>query len=201
MSQKFNDRVIQNAHKIYYIAKVYNEKSMVVLSQIFNIPPIDFNAAAWAGMDIGLFKVDDQNVITLGDEPKEYQFGELAEHLIDILPYTIGKVNKNEAVLEEGYLDNWMAGFPQADVIVAVKKLLEDNVLAVQEIVDVDVIPLNREERRKPENKKIGKTEERVETTYTFYTLYENRDQKWHEKQFKDAKKLQKSDKEQTQAE
>lgn len=189
---KFNARVTANAHKIYYIAKAYEEKNMVVLSQMFQIPPIEFNAAAWAAVDLGLLEIDDKNIITLKDEPKEYQFGELVDHLLDIIPYTVGKVNDNEAVLEETYFQNWTAGFPQQDVIVAVKRLLELGTLAQLEIKDVDVIPLNREERRKPENKKIGKTEERIENIYTFYTLAENADKDWHEKQFKDAKKLQK---------
>lgn len=189
---KFNARVTANAHKIYYIAKAYEEKNMVVLSQMFQISPIEFNAAAWAAVDLGLLEIDDKNIITLKDEPKEYQFGELVDHLLDIIPYTVGKVNDNEAVLEETYFQNWTAGFPQQDVIVAVKRLLELGTLAQLEIKDVDVIPLNREERRKPENKKIGKTEERIENIYTFYTLAENADKDWHEKQFKDAKKLQK---------
>lgn len=185
---KFNKRVTQNAHKIYYMAKVYEQYNMVYLSQMFDMPPIDFNAAAWAAVEMGLLEVDDKNIITLKEEP-EYEFGELVDHLIDIIPFTIGKVNENEAVLEEGYFQNWTAGFPQQDVIVATKKLVEDGVIVTKEIIDREVTKLNREQRRK---RKDGKTEEVTEETYIFYTLAENADKDWHEKQFKDAKKLQK---------
>lgn len=188
---KFNDRVTQNAHKIYYIAKVYEEDNIVTLSQMFQIPPIEFNAAAWAAVELDLLKINDDNTIELGKEPKEYQFGELVEHLMDIIPFTVGKVNEQEAVIEEGYFQNWTSGFPQQDVIVATKRLVELDKLATLEIVDKDVIKLNREQRRKRTD---GKTEIVNESTYTFYTLPENKDKDWHEKQFKEAKNLRKEE-------
>ena len=184
---KDNTRVLENAHKIYYLAKVYEQDDMVHLSQMFDIPPIEFNAAAWYGQDLGLFAVSDSNKITLGDAPADFQFGELVKHLMEVLPFTIGKVNEKEAVIEEGYLSNWTAGFPQQDTIIAIKELIAQGVLAELRITDVDVIPLNREQRRARDD---GKTEERIESEYIFYTLKENEDKGWHEKQFKDAKKL-----------
>lgn len=197
---KFNERTLQNIHKLRFIAGQYKERNMVVLSQMFQIPPIEFNAAAWGAVDLGYLKINDDNTFELLKEPEEYKFGELVDHLMDIIPYTVAKVNEKEAVLEEGYFQNWTAGFPQQDVICATKKLVADEKLSILEIVDKDVVPLNREERRKPENKKIGKTEEVIESTYYFYTLPENADKDWHEKQFKDAKKLQKQQREQSQA-
>lgn len=183
---KFNDRVTQNAHKIHFIASVYQENNLVTLSQYFQIPPIEFNAAAWAGKEMGLFEIDDQNNITLASAPEKYQFGELVDHLLDIIPFTIGKINETEAVLEETFLQNWMAGFPEQDQVVAIKTLVQDKKIATKQIVDKDVVPLNREQRRK---RKDGKTEEVIESTYTFYTLFENADKDWHEKQFREANK------------
>jgi len=203
---KFNKRVTENAHKIFYVAQAYDEKNIVTLSQMFQIPPIEFNAAAWAAVELGMMKINDDNTIELKTAPKEYSFGELVDHLMDIIPFTTGKVNENEADLEEGYFQNWTAGFPQQDVIVATKRLIEEGKLATYDIVDRDVIKFNREERRK---RKDDKTEEVIENVYTFYTLPKFVDERWGEKQFKDAKKLQKKaeteqkqyNKEQTQAE
>jgi len=190
---KFNDRVINNAHKIYYVAKAYGEEDIVRLSQLFQIPPIEFNAGAWAAVELGLLDISEKNEIKLLKEPKEYSFGELVDHLMDIIPFTTGRVNANKADLEETYFQNWTAGFPQQDVIVAVKRLIELDKLATYDIIDRDVIKFNREQRRKRTD---GKTEEVIENTYTFYTLPENIKERWGEKQFKDAKKLQKAQQE-----
>lgn len=188
---KFDKRTTENIHKLVFLVREYSDKSIVELSKMFQTSPIEFNAAAWGAVDEKFIKINDDNSVELLDQPKEFAFGELVEHLMEIIPYTVGKINENEADIEDQYFLNWAAGFPDHDIMIAVKKLLADGKLASYEIVDVDVIPLNREERRKPENKKIGKTEERVENTYTFYTLPENKDKRWGEKQFKDAKKLQ----------
>ena len=189
---KYNKRVIQNAHKIHYVAKVVGSEveSLKVLSQLFETPKIEFDVAAWAAEDLGLITINDDNTFELHDKPDdlEYDFGELANHLIEVIPLLVARVNKYETVIEEGAIQNQCNGFPQQDVICALKWIEGEGLVTVNKIVDVDVIKFNREERRKRED---GKTEERIESEYYFYTLPENADKDWHEKQFKDAKQLQ----------
>lgn len=196
----FNKRTVENAHKIYFVAKVLKDEvnDLVLLSRIFSMPKIDFDVAAWAARDLGLIKINDDNTFDLLEEPKEYQLSELTQHLMDIVPILVAEVNANETVIEEEILQGHCNGFPQQDIIMAIQMLVDNGTLALQEILDREVIKLNREERRKPENE--GKTEEVIESTYYFYTLPENADKDWHEKQFKDAKKLQNKTKEQPQA-
>ena len=194
---KFDKRTTENIHKLVLMIREYPDKKLTDIDQygnengiagLYQTSPIEFNAAAWGAVDEGFIKINDDNSVELLKEPKEYVFSELTEHLMEIIPYTIGKINEKEADIEDEYFGGWTAGYPPQDLIAAVTTLIAEGKLAKYDIVDVDIIKFNREERRK---RKDGKTEERVENTYTFYTLPENVEKRWGEKQFKDAKKLQ----------
>lgn len=195
--EKLNKRMIENAQKIAYMASVYPEKKMTEqdirtgedhgLAGLFQTSPIEFNAAAWAAQDLGYLDVGKDNTITIKDLPEEWNFGELVEHLMTELPYCVGKINANEADIEDEYLGSmWTAGFPAQDVAIAIKRLIETKQLASYEVKNETHIKPNREERRK------GAEEKTIVDVYTFYTLPENADKRWGEKQFEDPEKLQK---------
>lgn len=182
----FNKRTTENIHKLYYLAMQYPDKDIVGLSELFQTPPIEFNAAAWGARDLGHITIEDDKSVKVHDTPKgfKWNFGELVEHLMDIIPYVVAQVNKDEADIEENYFGNWTAGFPVHDVMIATKRLLEEGLLASYEIKDVIEHKPNRKQRRE------GAKKETIEEIYVFYTLPENADKRWGEKQFKDAKKL-----------
>ena len=183
-----NKRMIENAQKVAFIAKTYPEKNIVEVSQMFQTSPIEFNAGAWAAQDLGYIEVDKEGVVTIKDLPSEWSFGDLIEHLMVELPFTIGKLNINQADIEDEYLTSWCAGFPAQDVIIATKLLLEQGKLASYEVKNETKIEPNREQRRKGAEKKT------IVDTYTFYTLPENADKRWGEKQFIDPEQLQKEE-------
>lgn len=197
--EKFNKRIIENAHKIAYVVSLYPEKKMTDMDPatghdegiagLFQTSPIEFNAGAWAAQDLGLFSVDKDNVVTVKDLPTEWSFGELVEHLMVEIPYAIGKINENEADIEDEYIGTmWTAGFPSQDVIIAMKRLLETGVITSYEVKNETKITPNREQRR------AGEEERTIVDTYTFYTLPENAEHRWGEKQFIDQERLQKEE-------
>lgn len=184
-----NKRMIENAMKVAFIAKTYPEKNIVEVSQLFQTSPIEFNAAAWAAQDLGYFTVAPDNSIKLGDIPEDWdEFGELVGHLLVELPYAIKKLNQEEADIEEEYLGQWTAGFPAQDVIIATKLLVAQGKIASYEVKNETHIKPNREQRR------AGAEEKTIVDTYVFYTLPENLEKRWGEKQFIDPEQLQKEE-------
>lgn len=181
---KFNKRTRENICKLMYLAQEYPDHDIIKLSQLFQTSPIDFNVTAWAAQDLGYLEVDKLNAVKILKLPKEEEFGELIDHLLEVIPYSLKKINQEEADIEDNYFGNWTAGYPAHDVMIAVKKLLKDGKIASYEVVNVTEIKPNREQRRK------GAKEETVKDTYTFYTLPENLDKRWGEKQFEDPEKL-----------
>lgn len=183
-----NKRMIENAQKVAFIAKTYPEKNIVEVSQMFQTSPIEFNAAAWAAQDLGYFTVAPDNSIKLGDLPEVWELGELVDHLMTELPYALKKLNSEQADIEEEYLGQWTAGFPAQDVIIVTKLLLAEGKIASYEVKNETHINPNREQRRAGAEKKT------IVDTYIFYTLPENADKRWGEKQFIDPEQLQKEE-------
>lgn len=188
MSKEFSKRTRENVCKLMYLAQQYPDHDIVQLSRLFQTSPIDFNVTAWAAQDLGYLEIDKLNKVTIKGFPKKEEFGELIDHLLELIPYSLKKINQEEADVEENYFANWTAGYPAHDVMIATKKLLNDGVIASYEVKNKTEIKPNREQRRK------GAKEETVVDTYTFYTLPENADKRWGEKQFKDSEKLQHED-------
>lgn len=187
--EKLNKRIIENAMKVAYLAKLHPEMNIVEVSQLFQTSPIEFNVAAWAAQDLEYFTVAPDNSIKLGDIPDDWdEFGELVGHLMVELPYAFGKLNAEEADMESEYLNQWTAGFPSQDVEIAIDLLKKQGIIASYEVKNKTEIRPNREQRRK------GAKNEDIIDTYTFYTLPENLEKRWGEKQFDDPEKLQKEE-------
>jgi hypothetical protein len=195
MSEKFDERTRENICKLLYLAQAYPEKKLaerdpenpsidIGISGIFQSTPIDFNVAAWAAQDLGYIELDKKMNITVKKFPKVEEFGPLIDHLLKVIPYSLAKINQEEADVEDNYFGNWTAGYPAHDVMIAVKKLLKDGKIASYEVKNKTEIVPNREQRRK------GAKAETVVDTYTFYTLPENLEKRWGEKQFEDPEKL-----------
>lgn len=184
---KFNKRTRENVCKLVYLAQEYPDHNIVELSRLFQTSPIDFNVTAWAAQDLGYLEVDRlTQVVTIKKVPEEEEFGELIEHLLDVIPYSLEKINQEEADIEDNYFGNWTAGYPSHDVMIAVKKLLKDGKIASYEVKNKTEMPLSKKQKGK------GVKPEVVVDTYTFYTMPENADKRWGEKQFEDPERLEK---------
>lgn len=190
-------RTLEMAHKIAYVSMVYPEKKMSDVDSLtgidngiaglFETVPIEFNAGAWAAQDLDLIAVAEDGVVTHKKSISEvdWKFGELVDHLMAEMPYCIKKINEKEADIEDEFIGSqWTAGFPAQDVVIAMKRLIETGVVASYDVTNETVIKPNREQRRK------GAKEEIVMDTYTFYTLPENLEKRWGEKQFEDQSRL-----------
>lgn len=105
-------------------------------------------------------RVSEVEYIKIIREPDEWDFGTEEKELEDAILYMFNKVNASEADVEEWYLTGKLAGYPPQDCLIAVRHMLEDNVLHEYEIED-------------GENK------------YLFYTLKANAGKNWGQKQFK----------------
>lgn len=190
MSVKFDKRTKEVAHKLYFLALEYPDHDIMQLSQIFQTSPIEFNTAAWAAQDLGYLKINADNSVEVKELPKDFkwEFGELVDHLLEVIPYALSKINAEEADIEENYFGNWTAGYPAHDVMIAMRRLEADGVIASYKVNNVTEIKPNREQRRK------GAKEETVTDTYTFYTMAGNEKHRWGEKQFNNQEQLQKDE-------
>lgn len=155
-------KLINNAHKLAYLVQQYPDKTMNEIIAMFQLSPMDINAAIWAAIELKLIKKPDEEtgIAKFNKKPPMWEFGEAVEHLIDTVYYCFEQINAEEKDLEENYLNNWLMGYPTHDQFVAIKRLLENKQLAKYELEDGD-------------------------SAYDFYTLYENREQLWGRKQFK----------------
>lgn len=160
--------MIENAHKITYLMHTYPEKNLGDIIKLLAMPALDINVGIWTAQELGLIDKPDEKTskAKVLDLPAEWDFGTTVNELMEQLVYALGKVAEQEGDFEENSIQQWLAGYAPHDVAIALRKLLEDKVLAEYEIHDYD--------------KKTKDT-----STYTFYTLYENRGKQWGSKQFK----------------
>lgn len=171
-----NTRVLENAHKIVYLVKSYPDKPLndridpktkqVVETGLFSmiaLPAIDINVAIWTAQEYGWLGEADPKTDTLPllDLPTEWNFGKAQQDFQDIVLTAFKKLGEKETDLEEFSINQWLGGYPPHDIFVTLKYLLDTNQLAEYVIED-------------------------GENTYTFYTLYENKDKVWGRKQFKE---------------
>ena len=139
--------------------------------------PIDFNAACWRAQDEGFITIDKTNgEVKVLKTPEKWEFGDAVEHIVTVTPYVLAKLAEVEADPEENFYANYVAGYAGFDVIVAVKYVLRHKIIASYVVKDVS----------EDENGKKHTDE------YLFYTLPENVDKRFGEKQFKDQEKLEK---------
>lgn len=161
-NKTITDKMRENAHKITYLVSVYPDKPLSEIIQLMQIPAIQINAAIWAAIELGYINEPDEDnaPATLASPPEPYVFGEFEEELEASLIYCFSKLLKKEQDMEENYLSSWTAGYGSHDTIIAMKRLLANNVLAEYEIED-------------------------GENVYKFYTNYDTCEQLWGRKQFK----------------
>lgn len=157
------DRMLENANKIAFLVKQEPEATFETIVESLGWPAIEINTAHWYATELGLLKELDQDtgMVALGDEVSgEWNFGPEVERLEDMLVYAFTQLAKREGDLEEHYVQNWLNGYSTLSQKIAIDHLIESKKLSEYMIEDGD-------------------------STYTFYTLYENRDKLWGNKQFK----------------
>lgn len=153
---------IENAHKITFLVETYPEHTLPQIIELLQMPAIDINAATWYAQEEGwLSEVDPEtNMVSLTFKEHRYDFGHSVDDLEAKLLFCFEKLAAKETDLEENYLSNWTLGYPSHDVLIALKDLETDKLLAQYQIED-------------GENK------------YVFFTLYSNRKKLWGQAQFK----------------
>lgn len=158
------NKMLHNANKVAYIAQQYPEHKLGQIIALLGMPAIDINTAIWAATELGFIEEPNKATgeIVIGKLPDTWDFGQEVEDLKEALVYSFTELAKKETDLEETYLGNWTNGYPAHDVLIAMKQLLGDKVLAEYDLTD----PMD------------------LKSTYTFYTLYENGEQMWGRKQF-----------------
>ena len=156
-------KMLINANKFAYLIKVYPEKTVPEIIGLFALPPVDINCAVWAALDLKFVREmgPETNFSEIIKPPKEWDFGQEVDDLEDELIYAFKKLNADEKDMEENYLANWTSGYHPHDALIAIKHLLEDDVLHEYEIED-------------------------GESKYIFYTLKKNAGKNWGAKQFKE---------------
>lgn len=161
-----NIKIIQNAHKIVHIIKQNPEKKLSEVIALLQMPAIDINAGIWAAEDLGFISEPDKETDTVEilKLPKKWDFGPGVKELQEKIMYSFEKLAKREADLEEHYVKNWTAGYPSHDIDIAIETLIKAKKLARYELTD-------------PKD---------LKSTYVFYSLYENGEQMWGAKQFKE---------------
>jgi hypothetical protein len=166
-------KMLANANKFTYLAKQYPEKKVADIIAMFHLSPVDVNCALWLALELKWLKVvestehDDKTGkdkpvqrFEVIDGPASWDFGPEVAELENSIEYAFEKLNADEKDMEENYLANWITGYPNQDILIAMKHMLEMQILHEYEIED-------------------------GENAYIFYTLYENRDKVWGQKQFK----------------
>lgn len=156
-------RVIQNANKIAYLVQQYPEKNAGQIISLLELPPIDINAAMWAAVDnkwISEPDKEDGGAVRFLKAPESWDFGPSCNELIDMVYYCMEKLNARGDDMEENYMSNWTLGYSAQDTLISMRRLIENKQLAKYEIED-------------------------GENSYTFFTLYENLEQQFGQKQFK----------------
>lgn len=170
---------LQNVHKMVYLANEYPDKPIQGIAALFELSPLDINNAAWRAEDLNYLIVDkDTGKFTVADIPRKWDFGPELETLKKEILYYMEHIARTENDLEEVYMSNVTAGYPAHDITIAMKQLLNDRRLATYELTTDEPVDPKRPEK--------GTTEE----TYTFYSLWENVENRWGEKQFKKQQQL-----------
>lgn len=175
-------KMLENAHKFVYLVEAYPEKNVGDVIGLFRLSPIDINCAIWVALEKKWLEIDEREeevetpnpakptetikkvvpvqYFKVLQRPKVWDFGADVQELEDNLDFAFGKLNAEEKDLEENYLNNWLGGYAPQDVLIAVKHLIEENILHEYQIEDGD-------------------------SNYIFYTLKENEGKNWGAKQFK----------------
>lgn len=199
---KLQDRELQAVHKFVYLANEYPEKQVQEVAALFQWSPLDLNCAIWRAEDLNFFTIEEYvadeelspaqqaaekakgGKLTIHNVPDAWEFGPEVESIKASILYAFGRLAKLEADMEENYFGNWTAGYPAHDVMIATKALINEKKIATYEIKDRVELPLSKKAKGK------GVKPEIREDIYTFYTLFENLENRWGAKQFKEQENL-----------
>lgn len=166
-------KALETVHKLVYLANEYPNKTMREVAALFELPPLDINIAVWRAEDMGFLHINEDGKFHIDKVPTKWELGEDLERLKEQIIYYFNHLARKEADLEETYLSNLAMGYPPHDLFIVIKQLLHDRVLGTYELKDT---------------RKEGK--KHVVDTYTFYSLWDNSEQQWGKKQFKDETKV-----------
>jgi len=155
-------RVIENAHKVTFLATEYPKHSLADIIKLLQLAAIDINASIWAAVDLGLITEPNPETgrVEVLKRPDKWQFGTEIEELHDLILYMLEHCAEKETDLDEYELSNWLAGYPTHNTLIALKQLLAEEKIATYVIED-------------------------GENIYTFYTTFEAKDKLFARKRFK----------------
>lgn len=174
------NRLIENAHKFAFVVKHYDEltkrfpelvenfpdNQLQQILSVFTMPSIDVNAAIWKAAELELTTLPDKDSgqVSFIKTPETWVLGDNVDTLANTLSYAFNQLGERESDLEEQMVNDWLMGYIGHDAFIALNLLLDNHVLATYELTD-------------PKD---------LKSTYTFYTSYENSEQMWGRKMFKE---------------
>lgn len=162
-----NDKILHNANKVAFLVKQYSNHTLTQIIGLLGMPSIDINTAIWAATELGYITEIDQEtqrVLPGKNMPEMWDFGPNVTDLMQKIEYAFSQLAKKEQDLEENYVSNWTLGYDAHDVLIALAELVNTKILGVYQLTD-------------PKD---------TQSTYTFYSLFENSEQMWGQKQFKE---------------
>lgn len=166
MTDEVRDRQIEAAHKAAYIIKSNPDLELAGILDKLKMPAIDINCSLWLAQELDLISEPNKEtgkVEFLHDPESGWQFGTGIERIRRQLVYALEQLAKKENDLTIEEVDGWCQGYAPHDVEIALKTLLEERVLGTYDLTD-------------PKD---------LQSTYTFYTLFEHSEQMWGKTRFK----------------
>lgn len=161
------DRITENAHKIAYLIFCFPTLALTEILDLMKVPPIDHNTAIWKARELGLITDIKNGKLEFIEAPAKWTFGQFEEALEDELLYAFAQLTKTETDLEEHYLSEWTIGYQTQDVLIAMRRLTEKNLVWQYDVTDVD--------------------QDGTPNVYQFFTAIDNKGKDWGKKQFKTA--------------
>lgn len=174
-------KALNNAHKIAFVMKHYPEKKLPDMITLLELPAIDINSAIWLAEAKGYISHPDQEkgmLQYLADPEDGWDFGQPVNDLRMSIVFCLATLASKETDLEEFFISKWTMGYPVIDVLVSMKSLLVEGTLGEYEIKDHRVDEKGNQMFAEDEVTPIM-------DNYIFYTLAENVDKRWGEKDFK----------------
>lgn len=182
---KVEGKDLNNVHKLVFLANEYKKESIREVGRLFAMTMLDINATIWRARDLGYLVIDEETGgYTVDTVPDKWQFGVEIDQLMSTIKYVFEKLAEQETDLEDEDLGKWTAGHLTHDVAVAMKRLTDERVIATYEITTSTDVPISKKAKGR------GKKPKTFDSTYTFYTLWENMEQQWGRKRFPNKDKI-----------
>jgi hypothetical protein len=184
---------LANVHKVVYLMNEYPGKTINDFATTFLVPEMgvfDINTSIWRAEDLGYLVISDPEFDGSGHYsvdrvPEKWQFGPEVEGLLRSIPFLIEKLNKEEGDIMERQLQTWFApNYARHDYGIALRLLLNDHTIASYELTNVNKIEPSKKAKGKGEKPK------EIRDSYTFYTMWQNGEQRWGVKQFPDQSRV-----------